>query len=1615
MDINRLWAYARLLAIPKMNESTTATPLGHLTTENWLVWSSLFEAKMEILEISEVLHDERTIENFTNRFVHLETESNFQIWREKNKKCLANMKLFVGGQFLPEVVCCNTAFQAWEALRKRVNSLSQLGITSLYSKLHNVKKQSDVSVRAHLDTMNSTRQLLASLGDEHKITQAQWINIVINSIPPTYEFESTIIALGRLVMSGKATIDDVTYQLVEAERVHTTSTEQQQQIAMVSTTSNGRVVMKRRYEGQEFPTRKNRVRCDYCGLKGHVDTECFSKPGNEALRDEYFKRRRERNENRKSTSRLPVPRQVQDQIKTTKEIEPNWPYYPLSAHVTILCCSSITLPKPSVNWYVDSAASRHFTHNKDVFINFRPIENVTVRFGNAGCLYACGVGDVQLNIGSNEAHERIVLHDVMYVPGLTLNLLSVSAMNDEKYWLAFGPPGCFFIDPSGDTVTIATRDPETNLFKLQASSVVKRTSNPVEVGGLPVIKDLMAHLTSVSTDISDLRSPKVPNCDMEVETSELETNAKKIEDLTGSIKRMRDSAEELSPEHSTTKLTYQIPHSMQTSLERTKDPTGSRKRMRDSAEALSPVHPLAKLTYQPAIPANSSVNRSIHDWLELSRSLNIQVDNHVETELRCNVSTSDTINERTNAPALETVLDLWHRRLNHLNKKQSKQLVKILMNLNVEDTSCQVCSSCQFGKAHKQSIPKMTKRRATKPLELIHSDVGGALPVQSIGHSSYYVLFIDDATRYIQVYFMKHKSEVLTHFKAFVTAAELKFDQEGHKVKTLRCDSGMEYLNDAFSQYLKSKGIEIEPSAPYTHECNGVAERANRTLMEAVRALLFDAEMPSTFWAEALLSAVYVRNRCFTQALDFPMTPYEAWTGEPPDISNLRVFGSLVYVHIDEKERNKLEPKAETGVLVGYTPDKLSYRVWMHGSRNVRTCRHITIDESVKGWSKQARIPRAANTPRNELEMKNIELEALLGASHSVPRSIPNAVMDPITQPPASASESNRTSSRVRKPTQPYWHQHPQHLPNHYAYASLTNIDHQAYSESERIHLDIEPTSIQQAMRRPDWPDWLNAIEQELQSLHKAKVWELVEPPPGVNIVGSKPVFKLKRDAEGKIDRYKVRYVAQGYTQRQGIDYNETFAPVAKTASIRALLALAAWHNLFVDQMDVTTAYLNGEIDYPIYMRQPAGSVKPGNEKLVCLLKKSIYGLRQSGRMWYQKMHNELVKQQKFEVMECDHCIYRHHDLVTNTIIWLSLYVDDLLIMSNNRSHLDKFKVKLALAFDMKDMGPARFILGIQITHDREQRLLTITQTTYIKALVTKFEMQNSKPISTPMEIKHGLSQQQCPSTQLERESMRSIPYLSAVGGIMYAMTSTRPDLAFAASVLSRFGSNPGPQHWRAAKRVLQYLNHTSDYSITYHGRPASNSSSSTRQTIQASITGYCDSDWASNTDTRKSVAGYVFVLAGGAVSWSSKSQSTIALSTVEAEYMSYSMASRETMWWRQFLNQLYYRTPPNQLTSTSLAPTVIYADNQGAIALAHNPEFHQRTKHISITWHYIRELVANKQIELQYLQTTDMVADFLTKSLPQITLRKCCTAVGLGSPSTKATVEVMEDQTDSH
>lgn len=504
-----------------------------------------------------------------------------------------------------------------------------------------------------------------------------------------------------------------------------------------------------------------------------------------------------------------------------------------------------------------------------------------------------------------------------------------------------------------------------------------------------------------------------------------------------------------------------------------------------------------------------------------------------------------------------------------------------------------------------------------------------------------------------------------------------------------------------------------------------------------------------------------------------------------------------------------------------------------------------------------------------------------------------------------------------------------------------------------------EPRSYKEAARGPHRAQWETAMQEELDSIKANDTYTLVPLPTDRQAIGCKWVYKVKRHADGRVDRFKARLVAKGYSQLYGIDFTETFAPVVRFSSLRAILAIAAAQDYEIHQMDVKTAFLNGDLQEDIYMEQPDGYRATGSKaNHVWKLNKSLYGLKQAGRAWNKKMDAALIDL-GFRPTHSDSCVYvrRSGDIV----MYLLVYVDDLLLVTNDVAQLKSVKSALRSRFEMKDMGEAEFILGVQIRRDRAKRQLFLSQAEYVRTVLERFDMQECKPVASPMVT--GIKLLKAELSEPTSESMDDVPYSSAVGALMYAALVTRPDIAFAVTHLCQFMSAPTQAHWLAAKRVLRYLQGTRHHELVYgwDGGEA-------RQ-----LYGYSDSDWGNDSNDRRSFTGWVFLLHDGAVSWQSCKQRTVALSSVEAEYMAATQATREAVWWRAFMTEL--GQPPSTATT-------VHSDSQGAIALAKNPEHHKRSKHIDIQHHYVREQVEAGSVVMPHIGTELMVADVLTKPL---------------------------------
>ncbi|GKU97061.1 hypothetical protein SLEP1_g10245 [Rubroshorea leprosula] len=700
---------------------------------------------------------------------------------------------------------------------------------------------------------------------------------------------------------------------------------------------------------------------------------------------------------------------------------------------------------------------------------------------------------------------------------------------------------------------------------------------------------------------------------------------------------------------------------------------------------------------------------------------------------------------------------LWHLRLGHINVERINRLVKDgpLDFLKIE--SYPTCEPCLQGKMTK--LPFSGKgERALGVLDLIHSDVCGPINHVARGGFSYFITFTDDYSRYGYIYLMKHKSESFEKFKEFRNEVE---KQKGRNIKCLRSDRGGEYLSDEFKNYLRDNGILSQLTPPRTPQHNGVSERRNRTLLDMVRTMMSAMDLPTSFWGYALETAIYLLNRVPTKSA--PKTPYEMWTNKRPSVKHLKIWGC--HAHVKKQSADKLESRTIKCNFVGYPKETIGYYFYNPNEQKVIISRNAFFLENE--FADNCNMSNKITL--EEIMEPNDEINSQKEIQDSIP--ILNESMVP-----------TRKSNRIVRP--------PVRL-------TLLNENYSMISEE----CEKDPTTYKEAMLDIDKNKWIIAMQSEMDSMYSNEVWTLVDRPNGIKTIGCKWVFKRKRGPDGKVETYKARLVAKGYNQKEGIDYEETFSPVVMLKSIRILLAIAAYYDYEIWQMDVKTAFLNGHLQEDIYMDQPDGFISKRQEHKVCKLKKSIYGLKQASRSWNIRF-DETIKQFGFSQNLDEACVYKKTQ--GNAITFLVLYVDDILLIGNDIGMLSTVKLWLSNHFSMKDLGDATYILGLKLYRDRSNRLLGLSQSAYINKIVAKFNMQDSKKGFVP--FRHGifLSKKMSPKSDIELERMKNCPYASAVGSLMYAMLCTRPDIAQAISVVSRYQSNPGEEHWTAVKHIFK-------------------------------------------------------------------------------------------------------------------------------------------------------------------------------------------------------------------
>jgi hypothetical protein len=900
-----------------------------------------------------------------------------------------------------------------------------------------------------------------------------------------------------------------------------------------------------------------------------------------------------------------------------------------------------------------------------------------------------------------------------------------------------------------------------------------------------------------------------------------------------------------------------------------------------------------------------------------------------------------------------------------------------------------VCEGCVLGKSHRLPFPKVSHTQYEK-MELIVVDLSGPMSVKTWTEKAYAFVVVEMNSRLGVGELLNDKTESAGTLKTVVAMLER---QSGKKLKRMRTDVGKEWLNGVVGEFCRRNGILHETTVPYTPEQNGVVERAIATYFEMVRCMLHSAGMDLRYWGEALMYAIHIRNLSPTAAIS-DKVPMHVWTGHKPDVSHLRVFGSTAFANIPKKIRGgKLEVTSVKCRLLGWWENETKgYRLEDLATRSLITSRDVRFVEDD--------APTELAVIEGEHPLTEDTLTGFPTDDPPLPESRPTSPIP--TSPTTSVSdiepegrfEPDPTPAVVDPPPkQSKWTALPPREPSSRTRSAPTRFGDEATPDDLDIALNAKSVSLAQAfmvhtgdpptyrhaLRTPHSKEWEAALATEYDQLINTGTFEWTQHiPAGRKTIGSKLICHEKLDGEGDVYQRKVRLVARGFSQIPGQDFHATHSAVAKYPTLRALLAIAAREDMELHQLDVVGAYLQGDLDEEIYMSPPDGLKIDGKKGWSLKLHKPLYGLKQAGRQWKKKL-DETMAHLGFAKSDADECLYIQRDK-GKVVLLVLVYVDDAATASRELKRIEGFKKQLQEFFPIKDLGELRHILGIQVTRDRKARTITINQTAYIRNVLARFGMSGCTPVSTPFAVGTCLTHSQSPTTPEERaayaESSNGIEYLEGIGSALY-ITQTRPDIQHPIGVLAQFGANPGKAHIEAFKRLLRYLKGTAEFGLTLGGKDNG-----------ADLIGWTDSDWAQDPESRRSISGYVFDVAGGSVSWASKRQPTVALSTTEAEYMAAANATKEAIWLRVLLEDMGF---------PQIQATTLHADNMSCIALSRGTVTHSRAKHIDIRHHFIRERIANSEINLQHVSTRDMLADILTKQLPREAFEKFRNALGVG------------------
>ena len=925
----------------------------------------------------------------------------------------------------------------------------------------------------------------------------------------------------------------------------------------------------------------------------------------------------------------------------------------------------------------------------------------------------------------------------------------------------------------------------------------------------------------------------------------------------------------------------------------------------------------------------------------------------------------------------------WHEVLGHASSDRIKKLVTQGMIKPDNGKDDQECGTCPAAKGKRVSHPSKTEPRSTEVGERVFCDLVHLNKTDS--DYCYYFLCKDECSEYCLLYPAKTKTDVP------LILAKLLIDFErgsGCEIRTIMTDNGSEIKNKACELELARQGIRHVLTGTYCPQQNGIVEREVQSINNMARAMILGSGVLELPVSEAIRTACYVRNRLPTSNSD--TTPYERFTGKKPTFSHLHVFGEPVHVIREGERLTKMDPRTVEGYFVGYTVRRNTFRCWLpHNQRVVETCDvvfrpHLSWRSSERGSvvtqnSAVEQRERDFVTSSSEREAElNLTQEEMTFDTARGPQTpdreerrigangrpyISGEELDEFFR--AFRVEDGEELSVVAEQEGAEGEQPPSPPPRRSSLEPIrpANDNHSGQvdvggdSDVEDLHQVAmvvgrtrklrEPANRAEALESREWKLWQKAEEEELQAHADNGTWEECERPPEGRPLTVKWVYSVKKDREGKVERYKARLVARGFEQVQGRDYNETYAPVVSTESLRLILAVSAIKRWQMSQFDVSTAFLNGVLEETVYVEPPSG-VRVQHDH--CLrLRKALYGLKQSPKCWNSTFTEEM-RTLGFKPTVSDQCVF--FDESRGVVVLV--YVDDGLIFAPTQEQCQQIVDQLQDKFKVKTIDSGRF-LGMEL--DIAPGRVELRQTLYIEELLERFSMVGCGEVSTPM----------VNAKQLRKGGgkLTEKPYRQLIGSLQHIASKTRPDIVFAVNFLSRFLACAEEMHWEAAKRVVKYLATTIRHGIVFEGE-------------EVAIKAYSDADFANDEQDRKSVSGVLILIGDNPIVFTSKRQSNISLSTAEAEYVAACDAARDLTWIRSMLTEL--KIAHNQ--------PELYVDNESAINQIKNNETLKRSKHVELKYHYVREKYRDRLFSLRHVDSKQQLADSLTKATSSSKLR---------------------------